>query len=91
MTARSTKTATNDVSRLDRARRSLGCRKGPFIVIAQLEQSHQDLVVGEYRGGAVALAAFGGLHAGGRGVADGRIDVLRRHRRDGDEDLRGPP
>ena len=46
MTARSTTTATNKFSRLDRTRRSLGCRQRPFILIAQLEQSQQDLVVG---------------------------------------------
>ena len=49
MTARSTTTATNEFSRLDRARRSLGCRQRPFILIAQLEQSQQDLVVGDRR------------------------------------------
>jgi hypothetical protein len=53
MTARSTTTATNEFSRLDRARRSLGCRQRPFILIAQLEQSQQDLIVGDRRTAAV--------------------------------------
>ena len=38
MTARSTKTATNDVSRLD------GLSPMAFILVARLEQSPQDLV-----------------------------------------------
>jgi hypothetical protein len=46
MTARSTTTATKEFSPLDGARRSLGCRQRPFILIAQLEQSQQDLIVG---------------------------------------------
>jgi hypothetical protein len=51
MTARSTTTATNEFSRLDRARCSLGCRQRPLILIAQLEQSQQDLVIGDRRPG----------------------------------------
>src|ERR1700733_6787457 len=60
MTARSTTTATNEFSRLDRARRSLVCRQRPFILIAQLEQSQQDLVVGDRRpgGGGLAVIVF---------------------------------
>jgi hypothetical protein len=38
MTARSTTTATNELSGLDRARRSLGCRQRPFILTVLLEQ-----------------------------------------------------
>jgi hypothetical protein len=40
-----------EFSPLDRARRSLGCRQRPFIHIAQLEQSQQDLVVSDRRPG----------------------------------------
>jgi hypothetical protein len=70
MTARSTTTATNEFSRLDRARRSLGCRQRSFILIAQLEQSQQDLIVSDRRpgGGGLAVIAFlvpSGLFDGG--------------------------
>jgi hypothetical protein len=56
MTARSTTTATKEFSPLDGARRSLGCRQRPFILIAQLEQSQQDLIVGDRRPGGGGLA-----------------------------------
>jgi hypothetical protein len=49
MTARSTTTATNELLCLDRAGRSLGCRQRPFLLVAQLEQSKQDVVVGNRR------------------------------------------
>jgi hypothetical protein len=56
MTARSTTTTTKEFSRLDGARRSLGCRQRPFVLIEQLEQSQQDLVVGDGRPGGGGLA-----------------------------------
>jgi hypothetical protein len=61
MTARSTTTATNEFSGLDRARRSLDCRQRPFILIAQAERSQQDLVVGDrrpYGGGRVGRSVL---------------------------------
>ena len=56
MTARSTTTATNKLSGLDSARRSLGCRQLPFVLVEQLEQSQRDLVVGDRRPGGGGLA-----------------------------------